>query len=580
MKFAVLKGACLAVLVGVALAVPGLAKAAPSPLGAWTNVAPLPQSVFGGAAATDGTFVYVFGGYHFPAVPGSTLNTVYRYNLATDTWTTLSASAPMPNAALMASAVYYPPTNKIYVFGGSTRTPDPVVIYDVTRIYDIATNTWSMGPTMPATRQQMASGYNSTNGKIYLQGGFETSTIDSVQATTWEFDPVANTFTAKAPSPATQAGPTSGVINGKLYVAGGRTNPDEVLSNTWGYDIATNTWSALDGLADMPMAKNVPGRAVVAGQLYSIGGTNVATFDGLNDVSKYDPAGNAWSPVPLLNTPRSFTSSVAVGNTIIAAGGRADVQTSLDSVEKLVIGGPTCPAGSTEVSIGDNFFNPATVNVPVGTTVCWRNMGQLAHTATSDTGVFNSPTLNPGDVYSFTFNSGGTYPYHCNFHLPTMTGTVIVGDLHRHHRLRLRRRRLRLLRRRLRRHRRHLHHLRRHLRLRHLRLRHLRLRHRRRHRLRHHRLRHHLPPRLRPLPRPALIGLRLGVAKQRITRANCRVGRVRRVRTRRSLRGRVVGQSPRPGAVRARGFHVNLGSAGANDRRTQGNSAPHQCADA
>ena len=200
----------------------------------WTNVAPLPQSVFGGAAASDGTYVYVFGGYHFPAAPGSTLNTVYRYNIATDTWTTLSTSAPMPQAALMASAVYYPPTNKIYVFGGSTRTPDPVVVYDVTRIYDIATNTWTMGPTMPATRQQMASGYNTANGKIYLNGGFETSTIDSVQATTWEFDPVANTFTVKAPSPAMQAGPTSGVINGKLYVAGGRTNPDEVLSEHLG----------------------------------------------------------------------------------------------------------------------------------------------------------------------------------------------------------------------------------------------------------------------------------------------------------------------------------------------------------
>src|SRR5262245_9912708 len=85
--------------------------------GGWTNVAPLPQSVFGGAAASDGTNVYVFGGYHFPAAPGSTLNTVYRYNIATDTWTTLSTSAPMPQAALMPWAVYYPPTNKIYVFG-------------------------------------------------------------------------------------------------------------------------------------------------------------------------------------------------------------------------------------------------------------------------------------------------------------------------------------------------------------------------------------------------------------------------------------------------------------------------------
>ena len=115
------------------------------------------------------------------------------------------------------------------------------------------------------------------------------------------------------------------MINGKLYMSGGRTNPDEVLSNTWGYDIATNAWTTADQLVDMPMAKNTAGRAVVQGQLYAIGGTNMPSFDGLNDVSKYDVATNTWSPAPTLIAARSFTASVAVGNTIIAAGGRANV---------------------------------------------------------------------------------------------------------------------------------------------------------------------------------------------------------------------------------------------------------------
>jgi hypothetical protein len=72
------------------------------------------------------------------------------------------------------------------------------------------------------------------------------------------------------------------------------------------------------------------------------------------------------------------------------------------------------------------------------------------------------------------------------------------------------------------------------------------------------------PPPPPPPPPPArcrvprVIGLRLGQARQRIRRARCSVGRVRRVRTRRSLRGRVVRQTPRPGAIRRRGFPVNL----------------------
>jgi beta-lactam-binding protein with PASTA domain len=52
--------------------------------------------------------------------------------------------------------------------------------------------------------------------------------------------------------------------------------------------------------------------------------------------------------------------------------------------------------------------------------------------------------------------------------------------------------------------------------------------------------------------------LRLGQAKQRIRRANCSVGRVRRVRSRQAMRGRVLAQSSRPGAARRRGFPVKL----------------------
>ena len=117
-----------------------------SPGGTWQDVAPLPQTLFGPATTTDGTYVYAFGGYHFPENIGSTLDTVYRYDPAANAWTTLT---PMPQVSLIASAVYNPPTNKIYVFGGATRTPDPPVNYDTTLIYDVATDTWSSGATMP-----------------------------------------------------------------------------------------------------------------------------------------------------------------------------------------------------------------------------------------------------------------------------------------------------------------------------------------------------------------------------------------------------------------------------------------------
>jgi hypothetical protein len=69
-----------------------------------------------------------------------------------------------------------------------------------------------------------------------------------------------------------------------------------------------------------------------------------------------------------------------------------------------------------------------------------------------------------------------------------------------------------------------------------------------------------LPPPPAPPPScvvPRVIGMRLARARNRIRRAKCRVGRVRRVRSRRP-RGRIVGQSPAPGRRLAYRTRVNL----------------------
>jgi hypothetical protein len=56
---------------------------------------------------------------------------------------------------------------------------------------------------------------------------------------------------------------------------------------------------------------------------------------------------------------------------------------------------------------------------------------------------------------------------------------------------------------------------------------------------------------------PRVIGKRLATARRLIVRARCRVGRVRRARSRRPS-GRVLSQRPRAGVRRARGTRVNL----------------------
>ena len=162
---------------------------------------------------SDGTFAYEGGGYSFSV--GDNINQFGRFDPVANTWMPLAPVPDLNNGE--ASAVYAPNVNKLFVFGGEEVTFAQVV--NTTRIYDIATNTWSTGAPMPDVRAFMASGY--FNGKIYLVGGYNSGSVDPSFGQVWEYDPVTNTFdTSRTDMPATLGGPGFGIVNGHMYVAG------------------------------------------------------------------------------------------------------------------------------------------------------------------------------------------------------------------------------------------------------------------------------------------------------------------------------------------------------------------------
>ena len=96
----------------------------------------------------------------------------------------------------------------------------------------------------------------------------------------------------------------------------------------------------------------------------------------------------------------------------------------------------TTPTGATKTvtittdSSGTFAFSPASLTIPVGTTVIWKNTTGAPHTATSDDGSsFDSGTANPiaaqGGTFQFTFTKAGTFTYHCAIH-PFMKAKIIV----------------------------------------------------------------------------------------------------------------------------------------------------------
>ena len=79
-----------------------------------------------------------------------------------------------------------------------------------------------------------------------------------------------------------------------------------------------------------------------------------------------------------------------------------------------------------DISISGFAFNPASITIPKGATVIWTNQDATAHNIVSDTGnELNSDTFSKGETFAHTFNTPGTYTYHCGVH-PSMKGEIIV----------------------------------------------------------------------------------------------------------------------------------------------------------
>jgi plastocyanin len=115
----------------------------------------------------------------------------------------------------------------------------------------------------------------------------------------------------------------------------------------------------------------------------------------------------------------------AGGNTATATG------TGLSGSPVTFSATGTAIATTSDVEVGNDFFQPSTIQVPAGTTVTWTwtNTGSISHSVQSlGSTSFTSSSIMTGDgsTYSYTFHTPGTYQYNCAVHGNAMSGTVIV----------------------------------------------------------------------------------------------------------------------------------------------------------
>ena len=96
--------------------------------------------------------------------------------------------------------------------------------------------------------------------------------------------------------------------------------------------------------------------------------------------------------------------------------------------------GPQPPTSTSQITVKNNWFDPAATTVSVGTTVTWTwdacyddGYGTrvcVDHSVTFDGGAPSSGTRSSG-TYTLEFNRAGTFHYRCTRH-SAMTGRVVV----------------------------------------------------------------------------------------------------------------------------------------------------------
>lgn len=152
--------------------------------------------------------------------------------------------------------------------------------------------------------------------KIYVAGGKSTPSQRELEV----YDPVANTWTVMAPMSVARNHSAGGAINGKFYVVGGRASDfSGSVDALEVYDPQTNTWSTLP---PMPTARSGLAAAVVNNELWVFGGEDPLDLAVHAEVEVYTPATNSWRQLPdMPGGPRHGIWGSAIGNNIYIEGG-------------------------------------------------------------------------------------------------------------------------------------------------------------------------------------------------------------------------------------------------------------------
>ena len=287
----------------------------------WTTKKPMPTPRGGFGVAVANGKIYALGGLN----NDSNLAVNQMYDPVMDFWRTRK---PMPTARSGCAVASY--QGKIYVIGGTVGITTNLVseFTGTVEVYDPTTDTWETKTPMPTPRADLRASV--VDGKIYLIGGKERWGEESLYHeldVNEVYDPVNDSWTTASPMPVPAFGYASAVVDAKIYVFGGARqlstgfNDLTSVGFTQVYDVKNNTWS---NKASIPVAVSYATAEATGGltapkRVYLVGGFN--QFDYSNVVRVYDVESNRWGLGATMSTARGYLAMAVVEDVLYAIGG-------------------------------------------------------------------------------------------------------------------------------------------------------------------------------------------------------------------------------------------------------------------
>jgi len=280
----------------------------------WTTKQGMPGARVNHAATEFNGRIYVMGGAD---IGGPHLASMVEYDPQTDTWTD---KAPMltPRSNLASATV----NGKIYAIGGYNLAypgnSAPGALSQMEE-YDPLTDTWVAKAPMPTSRSDMSAvGYN---GLIYVVGDWPNGNglleIYDPQTDTWSTGPSSITGRMNGNS-LVQLGGELYFVAGKVEIGAGNST-DDISNKNEAYDPIGNSWSSKQ---DMLQATFRGAAAVLTNKIHSFGGTVEYNPEVESDIHQvYDSNTNSWSVGLPMPTVRTYHVAVTVGNAIYVIGG-------------------------------------------------------------------------------------------------------------------------------------------------------------------------------------------------------------------------------------------------------------------